>query len=108
MLGAVALGSAGHKSASGSTKQRNVTAPGAVIHLRAFQCKSHPTCDSRIFKISSYFNQLKIKVILEYGKKFSFIKHFVEFLGGGGGGGREVELQQYIFKKCKQCPQAIF
>ena len=32
--------------------------------------------------MSSYFNQLKMKVILEYGRNFSFIKHFVEFLGG--------------------------
>ena len=32
--------------------------------------------------MSSYFNQLKIKVILEYGRNFSFIKHFVKFLGG--------------------------
>ena len=50
--------------------------------------KSHPTCDSRVFGISSYFNQVKIKVILEYGPNFSFIKHFIEFfffLGGGGG-----------------------
>ena len=50
--------------------------------LRAIFCKSHPTCDSRVFRISSYFNQLKIKVILEDGRNFSFIKHFVEFLGG--------------------------
>ena len=50
--------------------------------LRAIFCKSHPTCDSRVFRISSYFNQLKIKVILEYGRNFSFIRHFVEFLGG--------------------------
>ena len=49
---------------------------------RVIFCKSHPTCDSRVFRISSYFNQLKIKVILEYGRKFSFISHFVEFLGG--------------------------
>ena len=55
--------------------------------LRAIFCKSHPTCDSRVFRISSYFSQLKIEVILEYGRNFSFIKHFVEFLGGGGGGG---------------------
>ena len=32
--------------------------------------------------MSSYFNQLKMKVILEYGRNFSFIKHFVEFLRG--------------------------
>ena len=32
--------------------------------------------------MSSYFNQLKIKVILEHGRNFSFIKHFIEFLGG--------------------------
>ena len=50
--------------------------------LKAIFCKSHPTCDSRVFRISSYFNQLKIKVILEYGRNFSFINHFVEFLGG--------------------------
>ena len=50
--------------------------------LRAIFCKSHPTCDSRVIRISSYFNQLKIKVILEYGRNFSFIRHFVEFLGG--------------------------
>ena len=49
--------------------------------LRAIFCKSHPTCDSRVFRISSYFNQLKIKVILEYGPDFSFIRHFIEFLG---------------------------
>ena len=50
--------------------------------LRAIFCKSCPTCDSRVFRISSsYFNQLKIKVTLEYGRNFSFIKHFVEFLG---------------------------
>ena len=36
--------------------------------------------------MSSYFNQLKIKVILEYDRNFSFIKHLVEFLGGEGGG----------------------
>ena len=60
------------------------------LFLRAIFCKSHPTCDSRVFRISSYFNQLKIKVILEYGRNFSFIKHFVEFFFffGGGGGGR--------------------
>ena len=28
------------------------------------------------------FNQLKIKVILEYGRNFNFIRHFDEFLGG--------------------------
>ena len=50
--------------------------------LRAIFCKSHPTCDSRVFRISSFFNELKIMVILEYGRNFSFIKHFVEFLGG--------------------------
>ena len=50
--------------------------------LRAIFCKSHPTCDSRVFRISSYFNQLKIEVILEHGRNFGFIKHFVEFLGG--------------------------
>ena len=50
--------------------------------LKAIFCKSHPTCDSRVFRISSYFNKLKIKVILEYGRNFSFINHFVEFLGG--------------------------
>ena len=50
--------------------------------LRAIFFKSHPTCDSRVFRISSYFNQLKIKVIPEYGGNFSFIRHFVEFLGG--------------------------
>ena len=48
-------------------------------YLRAIFCKNHPTCDSRVFRISSY--QLKIKVILEYGRNFSFIRHFVEFLG---------------------------
>ena len=26
-------------------------------------------------------------MILEYGRNFSFITHFVGFLGGGGGGG---------------------
>ena len=50
--------------------------------LRAIYCKSRPTCDSRVFRISSYFNQLKVKVIPEYGRNFGFIKHFVEFLGG--------------------------
>ena len=50
-----------------------------AVYLRAIFCKSHPTCDSRVFRISSYFNQLK--VILEYGRNFSFIKHFIEFLG---------------------------
>ena len=45
-----------------------------MLLLRAIFCKSHPTCDSRVFRISSYFNQLKIKVILEYGRNFSFIK----------------------------------
>ena len=53
-----------------------------IGNLRAVFCKSHPTCDSRVFKISSYFNQLKIKVILENGRNFSFIRHFAEFLGG--------------------------
>ena len=57
--------------------------------IRAIFCKRHPTCDSKVFRISSYFNQLKIKVILEYGRNFGFIKHFVEFLGGGGGGSRD-------------------
>ena len=52
------------------------------LTLRAIFCKSHPTCDPRVFRISLCFNQLKIKVILEYGRNFSFIKHFVEFLGG--------------------------
>ena len=32
--------------------------------------------------MSSYCNQLKIKVILEYDRNFIFIKHFDEFLGG--------------------------
>ena len=50
--------------------------------LRAIFCKSHPTCDWKVFRISSYFNQLKMKVILEYGWNFSFIKHFIGFLGG--------------------------
>ena len=40
--------------------------------IRAIFCKSHPTCHSRVFRISSYFNQLKVKVILEYGLNFSF------------------------------------
>ena len=52
--------------------------------LRAIFGKSHPTCDSRVFRTSSYFSQLKIKVIPEYGRNFGFMKHFVEFLGGGG------------------------
>ena len=56
--------------------------PTASDFLRAIFCKSHPTCDSRVFRISSYFNQQKIKVTLEYGRNFGFIKHFVEFLGG--------------------------
>ena len=56
--------------------------PPGKMGLRAIFCKSQPTCDPRVFRISSYFNQLKIKVILEYGKNFSFIRHFVEFLGG--------------------------
>ena len=51
-------------------------------YLRAIFCKSHMTYDSRVFRMSSYLNQLKIKVILEYGRNFSFIKDFVEFLGG--------------------------
>ena len=46
-----------------------------VTLLRAIFCKSHPTCDSRVFRISPCFNQLKIKVILEYGRNFSFIRH---------------------------------
>ena len=54
--------------------------------LRAIFCKSHPTCDSRVFRISSYFKQLKIKVILEYSRNFGFIKHFIEFLAGRGEG----------------------
>ena len=49
--------------------------------LRAILCKSHPTCDSSL-QNSSNFNQLKMKVILEYGRNFSFIKHLVKFLGG--------------------------
>ena len=54
--------------------------------LRAIFCKSNPTCDSKVFRISSCFNQLKKTVIIEYGR--SFKKHFVDFffLGGGGGG----------------------
>ena len=62
----------------------NNTRSGLFISLclRDIFCKSHPTCDSRVFRISSYFNQLKIKVILEYGRNFSFIRHFVGFLGG--------------------------
>ena len=56
--------------------------PHSHQKVRATFCKSHPICDSRVFRISSYFNQLKIKVILEYGRSFSFIRHFVEFLGG--------------------------
>ena len=63
--------------------------------LRAIFCKSHPTCDSRVFRISSYFKQLKIKVILEYSRNFGFIKHFIEFLAGreeGGGGERETTV----------------
>ena len=51
-------------------------------YLRAIFYKSHPPCDSRVFRISSYFSQLKIKVIPEYGRNFSFIRHFVELLGG--------------------------
>ena len=63
--------------------------------LRAIFCKSNPTCDSKVFRISSCFNQLKKTVIIEYGR--SFKKHFVDlffsFLGGGGGGGvRETTL----------------
>ena len=69
-------------------------------YLRAIFCKSHPTCDSRVFRISSYFNQLKVKAILEYGRNFSFIRHFVEFLGG--------QETTVVFKKYNQCPQAIF
>ena len=63
---------------------------------RAIFCKSHPTCDSRVFRISSYFKQLKMKVILEYGRNFSFIKHFVEFLGG-----RETAV---VFQEMKSVP----
>ena len=50
--------------------------------LGAIFGKSHPTCDSKVFRISRYFSQLKIKVIPEYGRNFSFIKHFVDFLWG--------------------------
>ena len=71
-------------------------------NLRAIFCKSHPTCDLRVFRISSYFNQLKIKVILEYGRNFGFIKHFVEFLGGSRDKGVFQEMQSvspsYILK----------
>ena len=69
--------------------------------LRAIFYRSHPTCDSRVFRISSYFNRLKIKVILESGRNYGFIKHFVQFLGG-------VERQQQFFKNSSQCPQAMF
>ena len=68
--------------------------------LRAIFCKSHPTCDSRVFRISSYVNQLKIKVIPEHGRNFSFIKHSAELLEGS--------RNNSSFKKCNQCPQAIF
>ena len=70
------------------------------VNLRGIFCKRHLTCDSRVFRISSYFSQLKIKVILEYGRNFSFIKHFVESLGG-----RETTV---VFQEMQQCPQAIF
>ena len=75
---------------------------GVCAYLRAIFCKSHPTCDSRVFKISSYFNQLKIKMILEYGRNFSFIKHFAEFLGGSRDNSSFQEMQimstNYILK----------
>ena len=63
-------------------KDKQLTATYNFIALRAIFCKSHRTCDSKVFRISSYFNQLKIKVIIEYGRNFSFIRHFVDFLGG--------------------------
>ena len=67
-----------------------------------FFCKNHPTCDSRDFRISSYFNQLKIKLILEYGRNFSFLKHFVEFVGGSRDNG------SFSRNAISACPQAIF
>ena len=70
-------------------------------NLRAIFCKSHPTCDLRVFRISSYFNQLKIKVILEYGRNFGFIKHFVEFLGG-------VERQRCFSRNAISVPKLYF
>ena len=63
------------------TVVKNILTP-CQIELRAIFCKSHPTCDSRVFRISSHFNQLKIKVIPEHGRNFSFIKHFAELLEG--------------------------
>ena len=67
-----------------------------LLFSRAIFCESHPTCDSRVFRISSYFNQLKIKVILEHGRNFIFIKHFVEFLGS-----RETTL---VFQEMQSVP----
>ena len=46
-------------------RKKNLTCIRKI--LRAIFCKSHPICDSRVFRISSYFNLLKIMVILEYG-----------------------------------------
>ena len=42
---------------------------------------------------SSYVNQLKKKVIPEYGQNFSFIKQFVEFLGGSRDNSSFQEMQ---------------
>ena len=59
-----------------------------ILLLSYFWIKSHFLWQSSdlwfkgLFRVSSYLNQLKIKVILEYGRNFSFIKHFIEFLGG--------------------------
>ena len=50
--------------------------------LKSHFLQESPNRESRAFRISSYFNQLKIKVIPEYSRNFSFIKYFTEFLGG--------------------------
>ena len=86
-------------------------------HSRAIFCKSHPTCDSRVFKICSHFNELKIKVILEYCRNFSSIKRFAEsFFFWGGGGAKdnssfsrnEISLHKPYFGKPLSLIELIF
>ena len=67
---------------NGATKISKHIMLGHETNLRTIFYNSHPTCDSRVFRTSSYFNQLKIKEVLEYGRNFNFINHFVEFLRG--------------------------
>ena len=81
-------------------------------YLKAIFCRSHPTYDSRVIRICSYFNQLKMKVILEYCRNFSSIMRSVKFLLGSrdnsGFTRNEISLHKLYFESSFSILELIF